>query len=210
MPGWPARSCILPPPQGAADAALLRSREDAWLDHYVMGVGPVPFAGVEAQTLVCPATEPSGGPVSAPNWARIAPGEVRYSSADPQTIGANAGSTAIGTTFDPVNSGGNPCRTAPAADQAGTATYRLPTTANSLTMMGAATVIAEAAKGKPIARGKAKIAGGKRGTVKLRPTKRAKRALKGKRQVKVSVVLTTAEQVGEVKAKRTLRLPRRK
>ena len=57
-----------------ADADLLRSREDAWLDFYVKGVGSTPFQGVEAQTQVCPGTAPSGGPFSASNWAKLAPG----------------------------------------------------------------------------------------------------------------------------------------
>ena len=126
----------------AADAALLRSREDAWLDFYIKGTGATPFQGVETQTLVCPSSAPSGGPYSAPNWAKIAPGEVRFSSAAPKTITPGAGSSAVGTQFDPVNSGGNPCRTAPGDDQAGTATYRLPTVKTPFTLMGASTVIA--------------------------------------------------------------------
>ncbi len=126
-----------------ADATLLRSREDAWLDFYVKGVGPTPFQGAEAQTLVCPGSSPSGGPYAAPTWAQLAPGEVRYSSAAAKTLTPGSGSTAIGTTFDPVNSSGNPCRTAPGADQAGVASYRLPAVKNPFTLMGAATVIAD-------------------------------------------------------------------
>jgi hypothetical protein len=127
----------------AADASLLRSREDAWLDFYVKGTGPAPFEGAEAQTLTCPSSVPSAGPVSAPTWARIAPGEVRYSSAAAKVLTPGAGSTAIGTTFDPVNSGGNPCRSAPGADQTSVASYRLPKVDTSFTLLGAATVIAE-------------------------------------------------------------------
>jgi hypothetical protein len=127
----------------AADATLLRSREDAWLDFYVKGIGQTPFQGVEAQTQTCPASTPSGGPVSASNWAKLAPGEVRYSGKPAQTLTPGAGSAAIGGTFDPVSSGGNPCRTAPAADQAGVANYRVPAAKSSFTMMGAATVIAD-------------------------------------------------------------------
>lgn len=127
----------------AADANLLRAREDAWLDYYVKGVGSTPFQGVEAQTEVCPAASPSGGPVQAQNWARISPGEVRYANAEPKILSPGSGSTAIGVTFDPVNSGGNPCRTAPGDDQAGVASYRLPAVKHAYTLMGAATVIAD-------------------------------------------------------------------
>ena len=126
-----------------ADANLLRSREDAWLDFYVKGAGATPFQGVEAQTLACPASAASGGPVGADTWAELAPGEVRYTSKPAQTLTPGSGSTAIGTTFDPVNAGGNPCRTAAGADQTGVANYRLPAAKSAFTMMGAATVIAD-------------------------------------------------------------------
>ena len=127
----------------AADANLLRSREDAWLDFYVKGTGTTPFQGVEAMTQTCPATTPSGGPVSAATWAQLAPGEVRFSSKGAKSLTPNAGAIAIGSTFDPVASGGNPCRTASGADQAGVASYRLPAAKSAFTMMGAATVIAD-------------------------------------------------------------------
>jgi Acetyl xylan esterase (AXE1) len=127
----------------AADAALLGSRIDAWLDFYVKGVGPTPFQGVEAQTQTCPSSTPSGGPVSASNWARLAPGEVRFSSKAAKSLTPGAGSTEIGGTFDPASSGGNPCRKASGADQTGVANYRLPAAKSSFTMMGAATVIAD-------------------------------------------------------------------
>ena len=54
---------------------------------------------------------------------------MRLADAAAKTIAAGAGDTAVDPTFDPVNSGGNPCRTASAADQAGVATYRLPAAA---------------------------------------------------------------------------------
>jgi hypothetical protein len=127
----------------ATDTALLEARNIAWLDHYIRGVGPTPFQGVEAQPLTCPNTTPSGFPVNAPNWALLAPGEVRFSSNAAQTLTPGAGSTAIGTTFDPANSGNNPCRTAPAADQEGVASYRLPAVKSAYTTMGASTVIAD-------------------------------------------------------------------
>lgn len=126
----------------AADATRLRDRENAWLDFYVEGSGGAPFQGVEAMTQTCPGTAPSGGPVSSGSWATLAPGEIRYSSADAKTLSPGSGSLAIGEAFDPVDSGGNPCRTAPGADQQGVATYRLPQVDSPITLMGAATVIA--------------------------------------------------------------------
>ena len=127
----------------AADTNLLRSREDAWLDFYVKGVGPTPFQGAEAMTLTCPGTAQSGGPVQAANWAQMSPGEVRFSSKGAQGLTPGAGSTAIGATFDPVTAAQNPCVTAAGGDQPGIANYRLPAAKSAFTMMGAATVIAD-------------------------------------------------------------------
>ncbi|MGZ8676813.1 MAG: hypothetical protein ACXWXU_08260, partial [Solirubrobacterales bacterium] len=61
-----------------------------------------------------------------------------------------------------------------------------------------------------LAKGKAKIAGGKKGNAKLKLTKQGRRALKGKRRVKVRVELKTLEQIGTVKAKRVLLLPKKR
>ncbi len=127
----------------AADTNLLRSREDAWLDFYVKGVGPTPFQGAEAMTLTCPGTAQSGGPVQAANWAQMSPGEVRFSSKGAQGLTPGAGSTAIGAAFDPVTAAQNPCVTAAGGDQPGIANYRLPAAKSAFTMMGAATVIAD-------------------------------------------------------------------
>jgi Acetyl xylan esterase (AXE1) len=132
-----------------ADADLLRSREDAWLDFYVKGTGSTPFQGVEAQTQTCPDTVPSGGPVSAANWALLAPGEVRFTGKPTKVISPDAGSIEIASTFDPVSSGQDPCRRASGADQAGAASYRLPAAKSAYTMMGAATVIADISSPTP-------------------------------------------------------------
>ena len=123
----------------------LEARENAWLDFYVKGTGAAPPQGVETFTQTCPnsAGTPSGGPFTAANWAQLPAGEVLLSSAAAKTVSAGASDSAA-STFDPVSSGGNPCRTAAAGDQAGTASYRLPAAAgNGYTLMGAATVIAD-------------------------------------------------------------------
>ena len=51
--------------------AALRAAENAWMDHYVKGVGAEPAQGVTAYTTTCPSDVPSGGPYTAPDWARI-------------------------------------------------------------------------------------------------------------------------------------------
>jgi predicted acyl esterase len=62
-------------------------------------------------------------------------------------------------------------------------------------------------KGKPLAKGKATVVGGKTKKITLKLTKKGKRKLAGRKgKLKVKVVLTTREQAGKVKAKRTLLL----
>jgi predicted acyl esterase len=126
----------------AADTAVRVARQDAWFDYFLKGQGKAPLAGqVETLTKVCGG--PSAGPYFAPNWAKMAPGEVRYSSAPAQTIAPAAGDPTAGRAFDPI-SGGGACATASASDQPGTATYRLPAaTGSGYTLMGSPTVIAD-------------------------------------------------------------------
>jgi predicted acyl esterase len=129
--------------QNKADVSdALDAAQNAWMDHYVKGVGPAPSEGVTAYTETCPDTAPSGGPYRANNWARIAKGEIRYESKPAKTIEPTAGDPAIAAKFNPV--GGEACNTADATDQPGTASFRLePAPAGGYTLLGAATVIAK-------------------------------------------------------------------
>jgi predicted acyl esterase len=125
-----------------ADTAVREARQNAWFDYFLKGQGAKPASGqVETLTKVC--GDPSAGPFVASNWAKIAPGEVRYSSAPAQTIQPAAGDPAVGQAFDPIT-GGGACATADGADQAGVATYRLAAASGSgYTLMGSPTVIAD-------------------------------------------------------------------
>jgi len=126
----------------AADQAEWVSRIDAWFAHYVKGSAATPFQGVEVLTQTCPASAPSGGPFFADDWAHMAPGEIRLRSSKPQTIAAAGGDPQVGQTFDPVV-GPGACAQAPAADEPGTANYRLPPApAPGYTLLGFPTVIA--------------------------------------------------------------------
>jgi hypothetical protein len=136
----------------APDATFLDQQLKAWMAYYVKGSGPAPFVGVQTLTQTCggpsvgatgPFDDPNTDlPFRAPNWAQIAPGEVPFSSAPSQVITPDAADQA-GTTFDPI-AGGGACATAPADDQAGTATYRLdPAPAGGYTLMGSPTIIAD-------------------------------------------------------------------
>lgn len=119
----------------------LSNRIHAWLDYYVKGAGAKPFQGVIAMTETCPKEAASGGPFSARNWASLARGELRLSSAAAQTIEPGAGDPAISSAFNPVP--GDACATAPGNDQRGVASYRLPAaTGTGYTLLGSPTVIA--------------------------------------------------------------------
>jgi predicted acyl esterase len=126
----------------AADTAARIARQDAWFDYFLKGKGTAPQSGqVETLSKVCGG--PSAGPYFGSNWAKLAPGEVRYDSAASQTIGPDAGDPTIGQAFDPI-SGGGACATTSGADQTGVATYRLPAALGSgYTLMGSPTIVAD-------------------------------------------------------------------
>jgi hypothetical protein len=134
------------------DGTLLSRQLHNWFDYYIKGTGPAPFQGVQTLTQTCGG--PSGGatgpyddpntdlPYQAPTWAALAPGEVRFDAAAAQTIAPSV-SDQGGTAFDPIG-GGGACATAPGADQAGTASYRLdPAPAGGFTLMGSPTIVAD-------------------------------------------------------------------
>jgi Acetyl xylan esterase (AXE1)/X-Pro dipeptidyl-peptidase C-terminal non-catalytic domain len=130
-----------------ADVAAFRVRLNAWFDHYLKGQGAAPASGVEALTTTCGG--PSEGPYRAASWKQLAPGEIRFASAPAQTIAPGAGDPAIGAKFDPIASG-DACATAPGADQAGVASYRLPAVPSpGFTLLGSPTVIADIASPGP-------------------------------------------------------------
>lgn len=123
-----------------ADTALHNARIHDWFDRYVKrDRSATPMEGVEALTQTCGG--PSAGPFSAPTWRELHPGEVRHVEAPVKTILSSADT--LGATVDPIAVGAN-CVTTSAADQAGTATYRLPAaTIDGYTLLGHPTVIAD-------------------------------------------------------------------
>ncbi len=123
----------------SADIARLGNRENAWFDYYVKGEGSAPQLGVTALTTTCPSSAPSGGPFHAAGWQGLAPGEVRFDSPGTKTIAP--------TVSDPITAfnglSGNPCGTAPSANNPDTANYRLaPAPGAGYTIVGSPTVIA--------------------------------------------------------------------
>src|SRR4051794_32413129 len=91
----------------APDRAALTAAENAWLDHYVKGVGSEPAdarGGVDILTSKCPVSG-AGTRFHAPTWAQLAPGEVRIDATAPQTI------TAPGTAPSNAFTSGDVCTT---------------------------------------------------------------------------------------------------
>jgi hypothetical protein len=81
-------------------------------------------------------------------------GEVRFSSHKAQTLDSSEGDPQVGAAIDPVGGGGDACATTSAADQAGSATYRLPAARRKAgyTLLGAPTIVARLkVTGDPVA-----------------------------------------------------------
>jgi predicted acyl esterase len=127
-----------------ADRARLLRGIHAWFDHYLRGDGPRPRPGVVATTQTCPRSEPSGGPFRAPRFGRLARRSVRFAAQEEKTLDSAAGSPQVGAAIDPAAGGGDGCVQVDAADQAGTATYRIPVT-RPYTLLGAPVVRARLA-----------------------------------------------------------------
>lgn len=124
---------------------LLRSIH-AWLDHHVRDRGRAPRRGVTAFAQACPREAESLGPFRAPSFARLARGELRLRSRDPQTIGSAGGDPATGRAVDPVSGGGDGCVEVSASPAPDTALLtRTVTRRRRVTLIGAPTVIADLA-----------------------------------------------------------------
>jgi len=124
----------------AADGAALTAAINAWLDHYVKGVGSEPAdarGGVDILTSKCPVNT-AGARYHAPTWAQLAPGEIRIAGAAAQTI-------APGTAPSNAFTSGDVCTTTSSADNASAATYRVPAATSAYTLAGSPTIIAKLA-----------------------------------------------------------------
>ena len=119
-----------------ADSARLSKRIHQWFDHYVKGKRVRVLRGVEALTQTCPRTAPSGGPYRAKTWDALSRGEVRFAAPASRTVLSSSGSQAVSRAIDPIT-GQGACAATPAADEAGTAAYRLPAaTGKGYTLLG--------------------------------------------------------------------------
>ncbi|HET6831278.1 MAG TPA: CocE/NonD family hydrolase [Solirubrobacterales bacterium] len=120
----------------------LNDAQDEWVAHYLKGTGTAPASNVTAYTQACPDGTDGAGPYTAPDWASIAPGEIRVvDDGGAQTVDPAGGDTAVGAAFNPLS--GTACTSTPGGEEPGTANYELPAApAGGYTVMGAATVVA--------------------------------------------------------------------
>jgi hypothetical protein len=128
-----------------ADTARLKTKINAWLDHYVMGSGTAPKRDVTVLTQTCPSVVKSGGPFTAASWAKLHPGQRVLRSSAAQTVTSTGGDPSVSKTFDPVL-GGGACATTTTASEAGTASYLFPKAkGKGYTMIGSPTIQAKMA-----------------------------------------------------------------
>jgi len=124
-----------------ADIGFVDQTTETWFAHYLLGEGPEPAAGVIARTQVCPYGEPSGGPLAATSWARLARGEVRLSSRGSRVIESDGGDSAIAGGMTSITPG---CAQLPETIEPGVATYDFPVVGpGGYTLAGSPTVIAD-------------------------------------------------------------------
>jgi hypothetical protein len=114
-----------------------------WFDHYLAGRGGAPGEGVTALTQTCPRDAPSEGPFAARRFDELARGEVRFATADAQSISSAGGDPAVARAIDPALGLGDACAETAADAAPGTADYRLPAAPRGgYTLLGAPTAIA--------------------------------------------------------------------
>jgi len=140
--GHPRAPLEAPNEQGRpADMELGYSTVEKWFGYYLLGEGTKPFAGVTSKSMVCPYSEPSGGPFTADTWADFAPGEIRLSDPSTKVLAKDGGSEEIAAGFMTLIPA---CTQQPETDEPGIAQYDFPVSQGSgYTLGGSTTVIAD-------------------------------------------------------------------
>jgi fermentation-respiration switch protein FrsA (DUF1100 family) len=113
----------------------------AFFDRYLRGGhgGPAP-GSVTAYTQTCPATQPDGGPYTAPSYRQLHTGTLTFGSAATQLVTAS-GDPTTSAQYDPIAGTSDACKSVTPAPVIGTAIYSRPTGAG-FTMLGLPTVTA--------------------------------------------------------------------
>ena len=113
----------------------------AFFGRYLRGRkgGPAP-GSVTAYTQTCPATQPDGGPYTAPAYDRLHTGTLTFGSATTQLVTAS-GDPLTSAQLDPIGGTSDACKTVTSPPALGTASYAQ-TTGGGFTMLGLPTVTA--------------------------------------------------------------------
>ena len=140
--GHPRAPLEEPNEQGRpADMELGYSTVETWFDYYLNGNGSKPDAGVTSMSMVCPYSQPSGGPFKSDTWANFAPGEMRLSDPTTRVIESEGGDQAIAAGFLTLIPA---CTQQPETEEPGIAQYDFPVSSGAgYTLGGSTTVIAD-------------------------------------------------------------------
>lgn len=109
-------------------------------DRRLRGRGPRLRSGVIAWPQRCPRPLEASKRLRARYFERLAPGEVRYGSAAPQSVSSTGGNPETAAKLDPIAGMGDSCVQIPAAVDPGTASYYLPVVERPYTLAGAPVV----------------------------------------------------------------------
>ena len=113
----------------------------SFFDHYLRGARGGPAGGsVTAYTQTCPASEPDGGPYTAPSYSGLHTGTVTFGSAATQLVAAS-GDPITSAQFDPIAGTTDACKTVSSSAAVGTATYTY-STESGFTLLGLPTITA--------------------------------------------------------------------
>ncbi len=140
--GHPRAPLEEPNEQGRpADMELGYTTVEKWFDYYLNGTLPKPDDGVTAMSMVCPYSEPSGGPYTSDTWADFAPGEMRLSDPAKRVIAADGGDDNVASNFMTLIPA---CTQQQETEEPGIAQYDFPVSSGAgYTLAGSATIIAD-------------------------------------------------------------------
>jgi hypothetical protein len=125
------------------NVARLQARVRQLFSLHLKGADGPALPRVEVYTQGCNGAAEEG-PITADGWDALHPGEVRHVARRTQRFDGRGGRAETAAAVDPL--AGGPCRTVPADDDPGAATYRLPAAKGAgYTLLGAPTVIADVA-----------------------------------------------------------------
>src|SRR5215468_5582715 len=108
-----------------ASLTRLSQRVEDFFARHLKGANVPPPPAFETWTQGCDGA-PELGPFVAPDWDAVHPGEVRFADGASRSFTSGGGSQTTANAVDPLGGGifSSPCRTVPAADDPGAATYR--------------------------------------------------------------------------------------